>query len=106
MARKTALVIGASKGGIGDAIAQEFLRKGCRVFATARSISKVEHLQQLGIEVLTLDVTSSKSIDAAAAEITRQTGGSLDILVNSSGLGKADFQQTAAVALFKLRRIN
>lgn len=88
MAGKTALVIGASKGGIGDAIAKEFLRKGCRVFATARSIEKVEHLQQIGIEVLTLDVTSSKSIDDAAAEITKQTGGSLDILVNSSGLGR------------------
>ncbi|KFZ03458.1 hypothetical protein V502_10927 [Pseudogymnoascus sp. VKM F-4520 (FW-2644)] len=87
MVRKTALVIGASKGGIGDAIAKEFLRKGCRVFATARSIEKVEHLQQIGIEVLILDVTSSKSIDDATAEITRQTGGSLDILVNSSGLG-------------------
>ncbi|KFX96316.1 hypothetical protein V490_03394 [Pseudogymnoascus sp. VKM F-3557] len=87
MGRKTVLVIGASKGGIGDAIAKEFLRKGCRVFATARSIEKVEHLQQISIEVLTLDVTSSKSIDDATAEITRQTGGSLDILVNSSGLG-------------------
>lgn len=88
MARKTVLVIGASKGGIGDAIAKEFLRKGCRVFATARSIEKVEHLQEIGIEVLTLDVTSSKSIDDATAEITKQTGGSLDILVNSSGLGR------------------
>ncbi|KAL5350263.1 hypothetical protein ACLOAV_005301 [Pseudogymnoascus australis] len=86
MVRKTVLVIGASKGGIGDAIAKEFLRKGCRVFATARSIEKVEHLQQIGIEVLTLDVTSSKSINDATTEIAKQTGGSLDILVNSSGL--------------------
>jgi 1-acylglycerone phosphate reductase len=88
MVRKTALVIGASEGGIGDAIAKEFLRKGCRVFATARSIEKVDHLQQIGIEVLILDVTSSESIDDATAEITRQTGGSLDILVNSAGLGQ------------------
>jgi 1-acylglycerone phosphate reductase len=95
MVRKTALVIRASKGGIGDAIAKEFLHKGCQVFATARSMEKVEHLQQIGIEVLTLDVTSSKSIDDAAAEITRQTGGSLDILVNSLGIGRQTLQQTA-----------
>lgn len=88
MIRKNALVIGASEGGIGDAIAKEFLRQGCRVFATARSIEKVSHLQQLGIEVLVLDVTSSESIADATAEITKRTSGLLDILVNCAGLGE------------------
>jgi 1-acylglycerone phosphate reductase len=88
MAPKTALVIGASKGGIGDAIAKEFLQRGCRVFATARSIEKVEHLQHLGIEVLALDVTSSESIDGAVVAIAKLIGGSLDFLVNSAGVGR------------------
>jgi NAD(P)-dependent dehydrogenase (short-subunit alcohol dehydrogenase family) len=96
MVRKTALVIGASKGSIGDAIAKEFLHRGCRVFATARSIEKVEHLQHVGIEVLALDVTSSESIDGAAMTITQLTGGSLDFLTNSAGLGRQTFDRQLA----------
>lgn len=88
MAPQTVLVIGASKGGMGDAIAQESLRRGCRVFATARSLEKMEHLRTIGIETLILDVTSTKSIANAVAEVTKHTEGKLDILYNCSGLGK------------------
>jgi len=88
MSPKTVLVIGASKGGIGDAIAIEFSRKGYRVFATARSVERIEHLRRLDIEVLILDVTSQELIETAAAEVAKFTGGSLDFLVNCAGLGR------------------
>ena len=85
---KSALITGCSKGGIGDALAQEFHKHNVRVFASARNMGKVEHLKVLGIEVLQLDVLSPESIQMAAAEVLRVTGGELDFLVNNAGGGE------------------
>lgn len=86
---KTALVTGTSKGGIGDAIAQELHKRGFRVFATARNLTKVQHLANLGLDVVQLDVVDSASIDAAVAHVQEATGGKLDMLVNNSGVSKS-----------------
>jgi 1-acylglycerone phosphate reductase len=83
----TVLITGCSEGGIGDAIAQEFFQRGYRVFATARQLNKVQHLKELGLDVLSLDVTSSSSIEEVVAHVHSETGGTLDVLVNNSGLG-------------------
>jgi NAD(P)-dependent dehydrogenase (short-subunit alcohol dehydrogenase family) len=83
---KTFLITGASKGGIGDALAREFHGRGFRVFASVRTPSKADHLKELGIEIVQLDVTSSESIRSAAREVRETTGGTLDILVNNSGV--------------------
>lgn len=56
-----------------------------RVFATARSIKSLSQLEEKGIEVLPLDVTSAESIAELKAEITRRTGGTLDMLFNNAG---------------------
>ncbi len=85
---KSVLITGCSEGGIGDALAIEFHSKGARVFATARNLSKMKHLKAMGIETLSLDVTSPLSIDTAVATINKATGGKLDILVNNSGKGR------------------
>jgi 1-acylglycerone phosphate reductase len=87
MAPKTVLITGCSEGGIGDALAQVFHRKGLRVFATARNLSKIEHLKKMGLETLPLDVTDAASIKAVVESIKSITGGTLDILVNNSGAG-------------------
>lgn len=84
---KCVLITGCSDGGIGSALAKEFHRRGLRVFATARSLSKLKNLQATGIEVLQLDVTDTQSIQQAFAATKRATGGRLDILVNNAGLG-------------------
>lgn len=84
---KSVLITGCSKGGIGDAIAQEFHKRGVRVFATPRNLAKVEHLRALGLEVLQLDVLSADSIQIAGAEVRKATGGTLDFLVNNAGAG-------------------
>jgi 1-acylglycerone phosphate reductase len=89
MAPKTVLITGCSEGGIGDALAQVFHRKGLRVFATARNLSKVEHLKKMGLDTLPLDVTDAASIKAAVESIKSITGGTLDILVNNSGGGRS-----------------
>ncbi|KAL2691558.1 hypothetical protein Neosp_001947 [[Neocosmospora] mangrovei] len=85
--QKTALVTGTSKGGIGDYLAQELHSRGFRVFATARSPAKVEHLKEMGLKIVLLEVTDSDSIKKAVEQVTEATGGKLDILVNNSGVG-------------------
>lgn len=87
MVQKTVLITGCSEGGIGDALAKEFHRKGLRVFATARNLSKVEHLKEVGIDVLPLDVVDETSIRTAVDSVQKTTGGTLDFLVNNSGSG-------------------
>lgn len=60
--------------------------KGLRVFATARSIKKIDALATKGIELLELDVTNPESISAAKADVAKRTGGKLDILVNNASV--------------------
>lgn len=85
---KSVLITGCSEGGIGDALAKEFHTKGLRVFATARNLKSIAHLKDVGMETLPLDVTSSSSIAEAVKSVEAATGGSLDFLVNNSGVGE------------------
>jgi 1-acylglycerone phosphate reductase len=100
--KRSVLITGCSKGGLGDTLARAFNAHGLRVIATARNPSKVEHLKALGIETLILDVTSQESIQ----EVSTLTGGSLDILLNNSGGGYhlplTDVSIDAARELFDL----
>jgi hypothetical protein len=88
MSRKSVLVTGCSEGGIGDALAQAFQRKGLHVFATARSSSKIAHLSALpNVTCIVLDVTSKESIETAVQIVNTKTGSKLDFLINNAGLG-------------------
>lgn len=82
------LITGASKGGIGDYLAQEFLHRGFKVFATARDTSKIGHLQEMGINTMEMDVTRPESVQTAVQKIQAASGGRLDVLVNNAGAGK------------------
>jgi 1-acylglycerone phosphate reductase len=87
--KRTVLITGCSQGGLGDALAQAFhASSGVRVIATARNLSKVAHLESLGIETVKLDVLSPQSIEDCVAQVSNMTGGQLDILLNNSGAGK------------------
>lgn len=92
--RKTVLITGCSVGGIGDALAQSFHKKGLRVYATARRISKMNHLKEMGIETLELDVQNTESIEKAVEFVQKTTEGTLDILVNNAGIGKCKDQKS------------
>ena len=85
--RKTVLITGCSAGGIGSALAEAFHSRGLHVIATARDLSKIEHLKARGMDVLNLDIEDATSIKTAVRTITALTGGALDILVNNSGVG-------------------
>lgn len=74
---KTALVTAAGQG-IGRAIAQSFIAEGATVWATDIDPDKLATLS--GATLRGLDVTSSETINALAAET-----GPIDILVNAAG---------------------
>ncbi|KAF1971776.1 NAD(P)-binding protein [Bimuria novae-zelandiae CBS 107.79] len=87
MSSKTVLITGTSAGGIGYAFVLGFQKRGATVFATARSISKMQDLASLPkVHLLSLDVTSPTSIAAAAKEVDAKTGGKLDVLINNAGV--------------------
>ena len=88
---KYALVTGCSEGGIGSSLALAFARTSYHVFATARSLAKIQHFASVpNVSLLTLDVTSSESIAACVAAVKEQTQGKgLDVLCNNSGRGYA-----------------
>ncbi|KAK9482080.1 hypothetical protein V1527DRAFT_477521 [Lipomyces starkeyi] len=85
---KSVLITGCSDGGIGSALAHAFQSRGLHVFATARTLSKMSQLAQLSnVTLITLDVTKISSIASAVEIVKSKTGGTLDYLVNNSGVG-------------------
>ncbi|KAF3056653.1 NADPH-dependent 1-acyldihydroxyacetone phosphate reductase [Daldinia childiae] len=87
VSRKSVLITGCSTGGIGAALAEVFQEKGYHVFVTTRNPSKFPpNLSRAeNVTCLTLDVLSSESIAAAVESVKKETGGTLDILINNSG---------------------
>lgn len=86
MTKKSVLITGCSDDGIGSGIALACHERGLHVFATARNIAKMEKLKDLiDVTLLTLDVCNKDHIRAAVEEVQKQTGGTLDYLVNNAG---------------------
>ncbi|KAI0165343.1 short-chain dehydrogenase/reductase [Hypoxylon sp. FL1284] len=85
--RKSVLITGCSRGGIGAGLADAFHKKGYFVFASLRDLSKVdsELFDIPNAKVLQLDVLVPESIAAAVENVSNETGGRLDVLVNNSG---------------------
>src|SRR6184192_2027931 len=81
---KTALVTGASSG-IGEATAERLAMAGYKVYGTSRRVAKAS---QRSFELLSLDVTSDQSVEAAVAEMLRVEG-RIDLLVNNAGFSVA-----------------
>jgi NAD(P)-dependent dehydrogenase (short-subunit alcohol dehydrogenase family) len=71
----TALVTGTNRG-LGHHFAVDLLRRGAKVYATAR---RPELVDIPGAEVLRLDITDQASVDAAAA-----AAGDVDLLINNA----------------------
>ncbi|QNJ90591.1 SDR family NAD(P)-dependent oxidoreductase [Mycolicibacterium fluoranthenivorans] len=75
LAGATALVTGSNRG-IGMHFATELLRRGAKVYATAR---RPELVDIPGAEVLRLDITDPESVQAGA-----EIAGDVDILINNA----------------------
>lgn len=85
MAKKSVLITGCSEGSLGYAMARTFSEHGFHVFATVRSLAKAGALvNDDGIEVLILDITSKDSIDDCVRVVEEKTGGLLNVLVNNA----------------------
>jgi NAD(P)-dependent dehydrogenase (short-subunit alcohol dehydrogenase family) len=84
MNSKVALVTGASSG-IGEATAERLVAAGYKVFGTSRRAAPAG---QRSFEMLVLDVTSERSVQAAVGEVMRSAG-RIDVLVNNAGFGVA-----------------
>lgn len=84
----TWFITGSSRG-FGREVAQQALRRGDRVVATARSVEALTDLQEAGgdnVLTLSLDVTDPEQINAAVAEAEARFGG-IDVLFNNAGIG-------------------
>jgi NADP-dependent 3-hydroxy acid dehydrogenase YdfG len=81
-------ITGASTG-FGRLLAEEALKAGNKVVATARNVKQIADLEehhQHNVLALALDVTKPEEI-AAAVEATLVKFGRLDVLVNNAGYG-------------------
>ena len=79
-----ALVTGASSG-IGKATAERLATAGYKVYGTSRRGAQTG---QRSFGMLSLDVTSDQSVEAAVSELMRLEG-RIDLLVNNAGFGVA-----------------
>jgi NAD(P)-dependent dehydrogenase (short-subunit alcohol dehydrogenase family) len=86
MTQKSVLITGCSSG-IGLDAARALKTRGWRVFATCRAESDCETLRSEGLESFRLDYDDEPSIQAAVAEVTGRTGGTLDALFNNGAYG-------------------
>ncbi len=82
--KSIALVTGASSG-IGKATAERLARAGYKVYGTSR---RGAGYKPESFEMLSLDVTSDKSVSAVVDELLRLEG-RIDLLVNNAGFGLA-----------------
>jgi len=83
---KSVLITGCS-GGIGQACAREFQKRGWTVAATMRNPGDGAALTNLpGVRVLGLDVTKPEQIESVVSELEREWGG-IDALINNAGYG-------------------
>ena len=81
---KIAIVTGASSG-IGKATAERLATAGYKVYGTSRRWAGAERRT---FELLTLDVTSGESVEAAGNAVL-QSEGRVDLLVNNAGFSVA-----------------
>ena len=89
LVNKNILVVGAT-GGIGSEVAKMLKNSKANVFISGRNAAKLNQLAaEIGIpvqQVLELDITDSSSVERAAEKLFSQVE-SLDILINSAGIG-------------------
>jgi len=112
MPRKVALVTGASSG-IGAEVVLALLEQGYAVHGAARRLDRMRALTERGAQVLPLDLTDERSIEACAAGVLEREG-RLDVLVNNAGYGSygaieqvplAEARRQFEVNLFGLARL-
>jgi NADP-dependent 3-hydroxy acid dehydrogenase YdfG len=80
---KAVLITGCSSG-IGEATAKRLAGHGWDVYASARRLESIEHLEGFGCKLLRLDVCEEDSMRAAIETVEREHG-AIGVLVNNAG---------------------
>ncbi|MEZ0472278.1 oxidoreductase [Luteimonas salinilitoris] len=83
MSNSTVVVITGVSSGIGRAAAEQFAKRGCRVFGTVRTIAKASPLA--GVEFVEMDVRDDASVRLGIQSIIDRTK-RIDVLVNNAGM--------------------
>jgi NAD(P)-dependent dehydrogenase (short-subunit alcohol dehydrogenase family) len=99
---RTWFITGASTG-FGRILAEEVLKAGGNVVATARKREQIADLEQQypnTAKALTLDVTSDSQVDSAVTQAFAQFG-QVDVLVNNAGYGIAGAIEETTEAEFR-----
>ncbi len=115
--KKKILITGAG-GGFGQLFTKSLLADGHEVAGTLRDIggrnkSVAAELQELGAQVIEMDVTNDDSVNHAVAKAIDALGG-LDVVVNNAGVGvlgvqeqftTADLQKVFDINVFGVHRV-
>ncbi|SFM77812.1 Short-chain dehydrogenase [Chitinophaga sp. YR627] len=91
------IILTGSSSGFGLSAVKTLALKGHTVYATMRNVNGVNaavakeltdwaKTQQVKVIVVELDVTNTTSVNNAIAEITKQSGGRIDVLINNAGV--------------------
>src|SRR5271156_4775589 len=85
--KRTVAITGAG-GGLVRATALAFAAKGYRVFGTALNTEEIANLKEASSGAVTLficDITDEADVAAWARQVTGETNGGLDLLVQNAG---------------------
>ncbi|WP_213989897.1 SDR family NAD(P)-dependent oxidoreductase [Sodalis sp. dw_96] len=104
--QKTVLLIGASRG-LGFAMVEEYLKRGCKVIATGRGASKdrLLHLAEnypASLEVETVDITVPGQVNALRARLSHRRA---DVLFVNAGVKNDDGETIADVSTDEFIRV-
>jgi len=83
--KKVILITGASAG-MGKEFARQLLQDGHIVYGAARRLDKMDDIRQLGVRILSMDVTDDASMVMAVGDIIGAEG-RIDVLINNAGFG-------------------
>ena len=106
---KSILITGTSTG-FGRLMAEDYARKGAKVFATMRNLPRAEaselealaKAEDLDLTVIEIDVTDDEQVAAGVAKAEELAGGAIDVLVNNAGIsfgGPVEIQDMEATKL-------
>lgn len=83
MSNSIVVIITGVSSGIGRVTAEQFAKRGCRVFGTVRNTATAQPLP--GVELVEMDVLDEASIRQGIEQVIAEAG-RIDVLVNSAGV--------------------